>query len=245
MNPAVLLFFIAYIASTHAFYHNGQYLPWLNGKHEPDDQYLRYSEFEWSLPKVGQGISVNARVFYDSTLKSTASSKNKVTEDKKEDFKKLFQQVEAFFHSLSIMIKIEVVSVQQIDSLGVEYTPGSLEANATLEKLKSHVATQQDANNTINYFFTRKPLFVEETAEDIIYFYFGTLTAFCSTAKSAVVVNQEDMKNSTNAVGATALMFGLKGYDSVDKDFFTLMWVFQQCPKSSCPAHCTPKCPAK
>ncbi|XP_075727666.1 uncharacterized protein LOC142768946 isoform X2 [Rhipicephalus microplus] len=231
MNPAVLLFFIAYIASTHAFYHNDQYSPWLNGKHEQDNQlngkheqdnqYQYYSEFEWSLPKVGQGVSVTARVFYDSTLKSSASLENEVTEDEKEptleDFKKLFKEVEAFFNSLSIMIKIEVVSVQQIDSLGVEYTPepGSLEANFTLENLKTHVATQQDANNTVNYLFTRKPLFAEETADEEVYFFYGTHKAFCSTRTSAIVVHYESMNDSTNAVRATA-------------------WL--RCPKSTCAA---------
>ncbi|KAL3193333.1 hypothetical protein MRX96_017566, partial [Rhipicephalus microplus] len=94
----------------------------------------------------------------------------------------------------------------QIDSLGVENKPGSLEANVTLEKLKSHVATEQDGNNTINYLFTRKPLFVKATGEEPNdhYTYYGTFKTFCSTIKSAVVVHHEGMNNSTNAIGATA-----------------------------------------
>ncbi|XP_075727667.1 uncharacterized protein LOC119165775 isoform X1 [Rhipicephalus microplus] len=251
MNPAVLLFCIAYIASTHAFNHNGQYSQWLQEKDEQGGEHPQYSDYEWSLPEIGQGVSVTAKVFYDSTLKSTASSQNEVTEDENEptleDFKKLFKEVEDFFHTLSIMIKIEVVSVHQIDSLGVENKPGSLEANVTLEKLKSHVATEQDGNNTINYLFTRKPLFVKATGEEPNdhYTYYGTFKTFCSILKSAVIVHHQSMNDPTNAIGGTAWMFGLTGYDSVEMDFFTMLWVFQRCPKSNCPAHCTTQCPAK
>ncbi|KAL3192337.1 hypothetical protein MRX96_059150 [Rhipicephalus microplus] len=119
--------------------------------------------------------------------------------------------------------------VHNIDELGVENKPGSLDANATLEKFKSHVAPQEDANNTINYLFTRKPLYVKETGEEPEdkYIYYGTFETFCSTMKSAVVVHHLAMNDSTNAVGATAWMFGLTGYDSVEMDFFTLLWVFQ------------------
>ncbi|XP_075727658.1 uncharacterized protein LOC119165768 [Rhipicephalus microplus] len=240
MNPAILLFFIAYISSTRAYYYYGEY--------EQYDLYPPDSDYQWSLPEVGHGVTVTARVLYDSTLKSTGSTENEVTEDEKaptlEDFKKLFEQVEAFFHSLSIMIKIEVVSVDQIDELGVENKPGSLDANATLEKFKSHVAPQEDANNTINYLFTRKPLYVKETGEEPEdkYIYYGTFETFCSTMKSAVVVHHLAMNDSTNAVGATAWMFGLTGYDSVEMDFFTLLWVFQHCPKNTCMEKCKQQC---
>ncbi|XP_075727670.1 uncharacterized protein LOC119165776 [Rhipicephalus microplus] len=243
MNPAVLLFCVAYIAPTHADHHDVLYWPWSHGS--------QYSDYEWPLPEVGQGVSVIAKVLYDSTLKSTASSQNEVTEDENEptleEFKKLFEQVEAFFHSLSVMIKIEVVSVQQDDSIGVENNPGSLEANFTLEKLKSHVATQQDENNTITYLFTRKPLYVKETGEEPkdIYTYLGPYKTFCSTLKSAAVVHHDGMNDSANAISATAWMFGLTGLGTVEQDFFTALSVFQRCPKSSCPAHCTSECPAK
>ncbi|KAL3254242.1 hypothetical protein MRX96_054272 [Rhipicephalus microplus] len=89
-----------------------------------------------------------------------------------------------------------------------------------------------------------KPLFVKETGEGP-YTYYGTFKTFCSILKSAVIVHHQGMNDPTNAIGGTAWMFGLTGYDSVELDFFTMLWVFQRCPKSNCPAHCTTQCPAK
>ncbi|KAL1479521.1 hypothetical protein MTO96_051770 [Rhipicephalus appendiculatus] len=147
---------------------------------------------------------------------------------------------------MSIMINIEVKSAEKIDTLGVPHEQGSLNANATLEKLKEHVASEQGGNNTIYYLFTKSPLIAKENGEDQddSYMYYGTFETFCSGMNSAVVVHHQSMEDYSNAVGATAWMFGLTGYDSVEMDFFTLLWVFQYCPKSACPAHCSQQCPA-
>uniref|UniRef100_A0A224YA87 28 kDa Metastriate family member n=1 Tax=Rhipicephalus zambeziensis TaxID=60191 RepID=A0A224YA87_9ACAR len=233
MNPAGLLVFILYIAATGA-----------------SDYYEQYYDYEWTLPEIGRGVNVYAKVLYDSTLKSTAPSENEVTEAEMEptieDFKKLFKSVEEYFQAMSIMINIEVKSADKIDDLGVPHEQGSLNANATLEKLKEHVASEQDGNNTIYYLFTKSPLLAKENEEDQddSYMYYGTFETFCSEMKSAVVVHHQSMEDYSNAVGATAWMFGLTGYDSVEMDFFTLLWVFQYCPKSTCPAHCSQQCPA-
>uniref|UniRef100_A0A224YBM8 28 kDa Metastriate family member n=1 Tax=Rhipicephalus zambeziensis TaxID=60191 RepID=A0A224YBM8_9ACAR len=231
MNRAAVLVFILYIAASSA-----------SDSVDPD--------LQWKTPKIGQGITVNAKIFYDSTVDVEGSSENEVTKPKKEpsidDFKKLFKLVQQYFHNNSVMINIEVKSAEKSDNIGVPYGhTGELElhANATLEQLKSHVASRPHESDTIFYFFSRTPLIIKEGSQAGNYSYYGTYHTFCSKLTSAVAVFYYSMEYIWNAVWATEWMFGLPEYPtSIEQNTCFMLSTFQRCQKSACSTKCLQKC---
>ncbi|KAL1442269.1 hypothetical protein MTO96_046497, partial [Rhipicephalus appendiculatus] len=201
MNRAAVLVFILYVAASSA-----------SDSADPD--------LQWTIPKIGQGITVNAKVFYDSTVDAEGPSENEVTKPKREptidDFKKLFKLVQQYFHNNSVMINIEVKKRRK-----------ELRANETLEKLKGHVATRPDGSDTIYYFFTRTPLLIKEGNQAGNYSYYGTYHSFCSKMKSAVAVFYYSMEYIWSAVRATEWVFGLPEYPtSPEQDTYYMLSTF-------------------
>uniref|UniRef100_A0A131Z1Z6 28 kDa Metastriate family member n=1 Tax=Rhipicephalus appendiculatus TaxID=34631 RepID=A0A131Z1Z6_RHIAP len=231
MNRAAVLVFILYVAASSA-----------SDSADPD--------LQWTIPKIGQGITVNAKVFYDSTVDAEGPSENEVIKPKREptidDFKKLFKLVQQYFHNNSVMINIEVKSAEKSDNIRVSYGGiGELElrANETLEKLKGHVATRPDGSDTIYYFFTRTPLLIKEGNQAGNYSYYGTYHSFCSKMKSAVAVFYYSMEYIWSAVRATEWVFGLPEYPtSPEQDTYYMLSTFQRCEKSACSTKCLQQC---
>uniref|UniRef100_A0A224Y9Y3 28 kDa Metastriate family member n=1 Tax=Rhipicephalus zambeziensis TaxID=60191 RepID=A0A224Y9Y3_9ACAR len=252
MNRAAVLVFILYIAASSA-----------SDSVDPD--------LQWKTPKIGQGITVNAKIFYDSTVDVEGSSENEVTKPKKEpsidDFKKLFKLVQEYFHNNSVMINIEVKSAEKVqeyfhnnsvminievksaeksDNIGVPYGHTGeyeLDANATLEKLKSHVASRPHESDTIFYFFSRTPLIIKEGSQAGNYSYYGTYHTFCSKLTSAVAVFYNSMEYIWSAAWATEWMFGLPEYPtSIEQNTYFMLSTFQRCQKSACSTKCLQKC---
>uniref|UniRef100_A0A131Z7D0 28 kDa Metastriate family member n=1 Tax=Rhipicephalus appendiculatus TaxID=34631 RepID=A0A131Z7D0_RHIAP len=204
---------------------------------------------KWSKARVGEGVSVEAHIIYDSSVKPQGLSERNNDERKNEDtladFKKLFQLVQQHFHNESVMVTFEVKTAIQNDTLPVKSGNKSLNATQTLKKLIEYAAVNSSRNDSIFYFFTANEL-LEKTKQgdkvDIDHADVATFGTFCSEKDSAAVVKYYPLSDTTrhiSAVEATARIFGLKKYKNLNiRDILQLLLTFGNCPRSDCWTQC-------
>ncbi|KAL1445825.1 hypothetical protein MTO96_044795 [Rhipicephalus appendiculatus] len=173
---------------------------------------------KWSKARVGEGVSVEAHIIYDSSVKSQGLSERNNDERKNEDtltdFKKLFQLVQQHFHNESVMVTFEVKTAIQNDTLPVKSGNKSLNATETLKKLIEYASVNSSRNDSIFYFFTANEL-LEKTKQG-----------------DKVDIDHADV---ATAVEATARIFGLKKYKNLNiRDILQLLLTFGNCPRSDC-----------
>uniref|UniRef100_A0A131XCH0 Putative conserved secreted protein n=1 Tax=Hyalomma excavatum TaxID=257692 RepID=A0A131XCH0_9ACAR len=203
----------------------------------------------WVLPRVGEGVTVRARVLFDHTVNFPNSSAEEESAKNKsnptlEDFKKLFKKVEEGLHNISIKVNIIVENATMNDSLRAPYGSGeSLDAKKTLTNLKMYAKTHSHSNDTIFYYFTKSEILEATRNGDEIPLQptekatFGT---FCTEEVSAALVMLPDPDpRHIGILKATAEVFGLTKYKNLSwKDYIGLFMKFAQCPRNECWMKC-------
>ncbi|XP_049511306.1 uncharacterized protein LOC125939857 [Dermacentor silvarum] len=176
---------------------------------------------------IGVGITLDARVFYDKTVKleetlSESTGKNTNNPAFKK-FKEIFAKVHQEFKTSSVMVNFVVRTAKLNDNLSVpfENMTQAVDGEKTLENLLEFARTKTVSNNSVFYFFTNRSILKEsgkkhETDQvPVERFEMNTRGTFCSTNASAAVVSiPNEALGIDFAARATAFVFGSTRYKS-------------------------------
>uniref|UniRef100_A0A6G5A459 Putative conserved secreted protein n=1 Tax=Rhipicephalus microplus TaxID=6941 RepID=A0A6G5A459_RHIMP len=189
--------------------------------------------------RVGDGITVHARIFYDSTLNTMdVSGKNKEESRKPsmEEFKKLFKKVQDHFHDQFVMVSFQVEKAEKNDALVVRsHFNDYIIAIETLHNVTKS-EPMPPKNDVVTYLFTKGPLYEGRWQSDLPggeLDYEATFDTFCSEKSSAAVVKYISMSSYDYTVAATAWILGLKKYKKFTyKDYVHMKSTFSRCGKN-------------
>ncbi|XP_075726529.1 uncharacterized protein LOC142768442 [Rhipicephalus microplus] len=160
---------------------------------------------------IGQNVSVNAYVYYDTTNQSMVNSSIKVY------FEKLFSQVQQYFNTNhSIMINITVKNVT-LRNFTVGYENEHFDYNKTLQDLLSYGKDLNLPNNSILYYYTWSTYMFSGTFMTTLgragQSDFETNNTFCTNETSGAVIRHNLTKDSFfTTAKATAVIFGSSSF---------------------------------
>uniref|UniRef100_A0A023FFM7 Putative secreted protein n=1 Tax=Amblyomma cajennense TaxID=34607 RepID=A0A023FFM7_AMBCJ len=196
--------------------------------------------------KIGENITVVARVFYDSSYDEKLKGKTDSEERKsssskppKEYFEKLFQTVQTRFNERNVSIKIDVGNVTKINNLSAPYEQSELSLNGsqTLDNLKNYSTYLGAPNNAVYFLYTTKNIYKKIDRGDRMPLDLqdmATYGTFCTDNVSAAVVKDRPVRwIYWNTVEALANIFGVKHYSRFRKsDLKTMNETFRRCQAS-------------
>lgn len=190
--------------------------------------------------QVGEGVHVNAYIYYDSKYAEAKKRKTKeepqaATKENALDegyFDTLFKEVEEYFHNKSVMVTIKVQNVTKNDSLSVREGT-KFDARKALENVVQYGGSLAKSNDSIFYFFTwDSEKFNECSLPPKNGCDLQTNGSFCSGSTSAAVVRHRHGSYTYWAsLRATALIFGSDHFFYYSSgDLKKMREHFQNCP---------------
>uniref|UniRef100_A0A224YBP4 28 kDa Metastriate family member n=1 Tax=Rhipicephalus zambeziensis TaxID=60191 RepID=A0A224YBP4_9ACAR len=193
----------------------------------------RHPALIWSdgKGKIGEGIKLQAHVFYD-TRKYNRLSRGNVTEY----FTKLFSLTQQHFNNNSVMITIDTRNITWNKTLEVKMKGKrrTLDGKATLKSLQNYSLVQNLPNNSIIYIYTNKTLDLKDYTGAAVPNGFSTLSTFgtfCNELGSAaIIVQPPGNAGYWSTVKATAEVFGSKNFVRfTKKDMQEMDKIFSRC----------------
>ncbi|XP_054933657.1 uncharacterized protein [Dermacentor andersoni] len=163
--------------------------------------------------KIGEGVTVNAYIFYDTDQYRQEVPEQNVTNY----FTRIFFQAQQHFHNNSVMISLDIRNISMNTHLEVkERGKEVLDGNATLKLLQNYSETHRLTNDSIIYLYTnRTPVdkVYSGAALPGLFSTFSTFGTFCSNTSSAAIISQPPSSWSYwLTVQATAEMFGTRNF---------------------------------
>uniref|UniRef100_A0A224Y3A8 28 kDa Metastriate family member n=1 Tax=Rhipicephalus zambeziensis TaxID=60191 RepID=A0A224Y3A8_9ACAR len=207
--------------------------------------------------KVGEGVVLQAEVFYDPGFYNATSSFRTLQEQDNKNgngggddyitkyFQQLFQKAQEYFNNRSIAINISVASVKKMDNLTeyYQYQGHIIDTNKTVDNVIKFGKSLSKPNYTIFYLFTWPPskgnpsrlldVIRQQRLHDLGVSEVATNGTFCSDETSAAFIRHRfGFHNYWSTVKATLFTFGTQHFIYLYKtDYDKMKDTFSRCTK--------------
>ncbi|XP_037580531.1 uncharacterized protein LOC119463778 [Dermacentor silvarum] len=186
---------------------------------------------------IGENVTVQAVVYYDSAYLSKAKHKTESNLDggnsMEKYFEQLFQQVESYFHNHSIKIKMKVKEVTQTNNFST-YSDGVFKERETLKSLTEYGKSLGLPPNTIFYGFSWSDnKFYGTSSGALSQSAMETDGTFCtSNTSAAIIIHHQGFQNPWSTIKASSFIFGSTHFFNFSRLDWTVMnQTFLRCPK--------------